>query len=320
MPKVAIAITPAAPKAPGRARAADCRPPWCARRTCRPWSKDASGGDDQRHDGRSPRSAARTHVEAERQDHRADDRADEGLEEVGAHAGDVADVVTDVVGDDGGVAGVVLGNARLDLADEVGADVGGLGVDAAADTREQRDRGGAHREAGDDVDRAGQLPAENVREDEVKRAETDRREADDRHAHDGAAGERHVQRRGQADSGRRRRSHVGVGRDLHADPAGRCRKGRTDDEGTCNLPTPGRVAVVGESENRGDRDHEHRQDAVLSSEEGERAFLNLGGDLDHVRIAGILFGNPTRLHPGEEKGEHARGGHCVDQILHLHMS
>ena len=64
---------------------------------------------------------------------RRDDRADVRLEEVGAHAGDVADVVTDVVGDGGRVARVVLGDARLDLADEVGADVGGLGVDAAAD-------------------------------------------------------------------------------------------------------------------------------------------------------------------------------------------
>jgi hypothetical protein len=64
--------------------------------------------------------------------HGADDGADVRLEEVGAHAGHVADVVTDVVGDDGGVARVVLGDAGLDLADQVGADVGGLGVDAAA--------------------------------------------------------------------------------------------------------------------------------------------------------------------------------------------
>src|SRR3712207_8432714 len=40
-------------------------------------------------------------------------------------------VVADVVGDRGGVAGVVLGDALLDLADEVGADVGRLGEDAA---------------------------------------------------------------------------------------------------------------------------------------------------------------------------------------------
>jgi hypothetical protein len=80
---------------------------------------------------------------------RGDDRAGVGLEQVGAHAGDVADVVAHVVGDGRRVAGVVLGDAGLDLADEVGADVGGLGVDAAADTGEQRDRRGAETEGGD---------------------------------------------------------------------------------------------------------------------------------------------------------------------------
>ena len=66
-----------------------------------------------------------------------------GLEEVGRHAGAVADVVTDVVGNHRRVAGVVLGNAGLDLAHQVGADVGALGEDTAAETREDRDQGGA---------------------------------------------------------------------------------------------------------------------------------------------------------------------------------
>ena len=72
-----------------------------------------------------------------------DDRGDEGdlvrLEEVGGHTGAVADVVADVVGDRGRVAGVVLGDAGFDLADEVGADVGRLGEDAATDAQEQGD-------------------------------------------------------------------------------------------------------------------------------------------------------------------------------------
>jgi hypothetical protein len=75
-----------------------------------------------------------------REHHGREDRADERLEQVGAHAGHVADVVAHVVGDDRGVAGVVLGDTGLDLADEVRSHVGSLGVDAAADTREQRDR------------------------------------------------------------------------------------------------------------------------------------------------------------------------------------
>ncbi len=61
--------------------------------------------------------------------------------------GAVADVVADVVRDDGRVARVVLGDARLDLADEVGADVGGLREDAAAEPGEHRDQRAAEREA-----------------------------------------------------------------------------------------------------------------------------------------------------------------------------
>ena len=86
------------------------------------------------------------------EDHRRTDGDDIGFEQIGGHAGAVADIVADVVGDDGGVAGVVLGNSGLDLADEVGADVGGLGEDAAAETREDRDQRGAEGERDERVD------------------------------------------------------------------------------------------------------------------------------------------------------------------------
>ena len=82
------------------------------------------------------------------------DRGDRiGLEEVGGHAGAVADVVADVVGDHGRVARVVLRDARLDLPDEVGAHVGGLREDAAAEPREDRDQRAAEGEADEVVDR-----------------------------------------------------------------------------------------------------------------------------------------------------------------------
>ena len=70
-----------------------------------------------------------------------------GLEQVRRHAGAVADVVAHVVGDHRRVARIVLGNVRLDLPDEVGADVGALREDAAAETREHRDQRAAEREA-----------------------------------------------------------------------------------------------------------------------------------------------------------------------------
>ena len=60
----------------------------------------------------------------------------EGAEKIRAHAGDVAHVVADVVRDCGGVVGIVLIQAGNDLANQVRTDVGGLGVDATADTAE----------------------------------------------------------------------------------------------------------------------------------------------------------------------------------------
>ena len=51
-----------------------------------------------------------------------------------------------------GVARVVLGDAGFDLADEVGADVCCLGVDAATDTGEQCDRRGAEAVGGEDLE------------------------------------------------------------------------------------------------------------------------------------------------------------------------
>ena len=85
--------------------------------------------------------------------HRRDDGDRVGLEQVGGHAGAVADVVADVVGDHRRVARVVLGNAGFDLAHQVGADVGALGEDAAAQSREDRDQRGAEGQADQRVQR-----------------------------------------------------------------------------------------------------------------------------------------------------------------------
>jgi hypothetical protein len=62
------------------------------------------------------------------------------------------------------VAGVVFGDAGFDLAHQVGADVGGLGVDAAAHAGEQRLQRRAHAERERDVVMvtSGQPPARNT--------------------------------------------------------------------------------------------------------------------------------------------------------------
>ena len=81
------------------------------------------------------------------QDHRRHDGDFVALEDIGRHTGAVAHVVAHVVGDGGGVARIVFGDAGLDLAHQVGADVGRLGVDAAAHTHEQRQQRAAEAES-----------------------------------------------------------------------------------------------------------------------------------------------------------------------------
>ena len=81
------------------------------------------------------------------QQHDGHDSGHERVENVGAHARHITHVVTDVVGDHGGVAGIVFIEAELDLAHQVGADVGRLGVDAAAGLGQQGQRAGAKAKA-----------------------------------------------------------------------------------------------------------------------------------------------------------------------------
>ena len=86
---------------------------------------DADGRHDEREHHRSCRIGLERLPErregGEAQDDGGDDGDDIGLEEVRRHAGAVTDVVPHVVGDGRRVAGVVLGDAGLDLAHEVGA-------------------------------------------------------------------------------------------------------------------------------------------------------------------------------------------------------
>src|SRR3546814_3407497 len=89
-----------------------------------------------------------------------------------------ADIVPDVVGDDGGVARIVLGDSRLDLADQIRADISRLGEDAAAKPREDRDQRRAERERDERIDdgavgwrmarRASQIPEEDRDREKAK--------------------------------------------------------------------------------------------------------------------------------------------------------
>ncbi len=194
---------------------------------------DAGRADGERIDAASQFEHGLAGEEDRREHHRGDDGHRIGLEQVGGHAGAVADIVADVVGDGRGVARIVLGDAGLDLADEIAADVGALGEDAAAETREDRDQRGAEAERHERVDdRRGstdESPSAAGQEAEVDR-DAEQREAGDQHAGDGARLEGDVEAAAERLRRRLGGADVGADRDVHADEAGRARQHGADGE------------------------------------------------------------------------------------------
>ena len=292
----------------------------------------ARTGDDERQDHRTHPAIARSlrhDLEAHGKDHRADDGTDEGLEQVRAHAGHVTHVVTDVVGDHGGVPRIVFGETRLDLADQVRSDVGGLGIDAPAHAGEEGDRRGTEGEAGENRQHEWQaevtLPHRRV--DDEQGAQTDDGQTDDAEPHDRTAGEGDVESLRKTGLRGLCGTHVGVRRYLHPDVAGEPRGDGPDDEGErdertlrhdlggldCFVTTS---SEVDDREQDGDSDDEDREHLVLTTQERHRTFLDATGDLLHGVVTCVLLLDPAGLPEGEQERESASGGYSVDQLVH----
>ena len=180
--------------------------------------------------------------EDRRQQHGGDDGHGVGLEQVGGHAGAVAHVVAHVVGDHGGVAGVVLGDAGLDLADQVGADIGALGEDAAAETGEDRDQRAAEAQRHHRLEHAAQFivaaGGHAAAQHEVVAGDAEQAEADHQHAGDGAGLEGDVEAGGKPLLGRLGGADIGAHRDVHADIARRGGQHGADDEADRDVERP----------------------------------------------------------------------------------
>ena len=229
------------------------------------------GGDDQRED--EALLAERRLAE----DERGDERHGVGLEQVGRHAGAVADVVADVVGDGGRVARVVLGDALLDLADEVGADVGRLGEDAAADAHEHGEQRGAEAEA---LEHRGRVTLV----DQDDRRGTEQAETDDAHADEAAGAERDPRALGAAalpaDAAAATRTFARVASHMPRYPivAENTAPTRKNDR-AAELD----AVVTGQQEQeREDDDGEDRQGAELAAQVRRRPFLHGLGDVLHL--------------------------------------
>ena len=99
------------------------------------------------------------------------DRADQAhcirFEHIGGHARAIAHVVADVVCDRCRVARIIFFETLLDLAHKVRSDVGRLGVDPAAESREHADETSPEGETNQTIDR--HLRAEHTRDHECRK-------------------------------------------------------------------------------------------------------------------------------------------------------
>ena len=265
-----------------------------------------TGDRGQRADGRDQERVDQALVAEglRAEDQRGDQRDGVRLEQVGGHAGAVAHVVADVVGDGGGVARVVLGDVLLDLADQVGADVGGLGEDAAADTHEHGEQGGTEAEA---LEHVRGLVLEQQHHD----AGAQEAQADGEHADHGAGAEADVHGRVAARVvGGRGDAEVGLHGQPHAEvPDGRREAGAHQEEDGATDPDPPVVGRQRQQDEEGDGG-EDRQRAELPLQVGVGALLDRVGDVLHV--VGALTGGEHLLPEHHCHRERAKRDHGDD--------
>jgi len=224
--------------------------------------------------------------------HGSDDGDRIGFEQVGGHTGAVADVVTDVVGNDGRIARVIFRDSGLDLADQVGTDIGTLGENTSAETGEDGNQRAAEGQADHrlhrGLDRFGGLFAAGLDQHEITR-DVQQAKTDHQHAGDGAALEADIEGIIQAAGGGLSGAHIGAHGNEHADEAGKAGQYGADGEADGGLPAQRRHKANDYKQH----DAYDGDSAVLAAQIGAGAFLHGGRDRLHFVIPGILLENPA---------------------------
>ena len=280
---------------------------------------DEEGADDRGKDadrGERHRDSHAHHAEAGGNGKRrgGETRARVGLVEVGAHARHVTDIVPDVIGDDGRVAGVVLGDAGLNLADEVGADVGRLGEDAAADAGEQRHHRSAHSKGehqSRDLHRLlrfGKSGVDDVFQEKEPQAGVKQPQSHDGEAHDRPGGESHLEAAVEALACRESGSGIGGGGDFHADIAGERREEAAGHKGKGheNFHLSHEAQGQHQDKNNGE---ELCDAAVLPLEVGVRALADRRRDLLHQLVSLAFAKHLLCADIGEDQRRRRPQGH-----------
>jgi hypothetical protein len=237
-----------------------------------------------------------------------------GLEEVRSHAGDIADVVPDVVRDHGRIAWVVLRDAGLDLAHQIGTYVRGLGEDAAADAREHGLHRSTHAEGqdgGGDQHHADTFPAAPLRDQQVGQDEPDHDvaepEPDHHQPHDGTASEGDLQGLGKGGAGGGGGARGRLGRGLHAEIAGQGGEEPAGDEGGRQPRALHAQAKGQQGKHGGEHDEHDDHDPILLAQVGQGAATHIGADALHGLGALVLAPHLGEKAPSEKHGQ--KGGH-----------
>ena len=295
--------------------------------------ENTAGGDQQREHHVTPLGVQLLRHGGD--DQRSARGLGEGAEQIGAHTGDITDVITDVIGNDSGVARIILGNASLDLADEISAHIGSLGVDTAAHSSEQSDGGTAQTVTRDALEqhlrgvRVLGVPrhedSEHV-DGAVQDQQTERGQAE---AHDATRAEGGVETVRPGDLAHGGSTSVGVDSDGHTDVTAENGGQTTDDEGRGRGDTVadarglvhddplaavqrriiaarkvsnhgrGNTAGLGETDEQEDDNSEDRdedeQDLVLSPQEGLRTVRNVLLNLVETLRDGLVVRGSTTL-------------------------
>ena len=243
---------------------------------------DAGGADRERIHHR--RNERRCVLEEDRgEHHRRHHRHRVSLEQVGSHAGAIAHVVAHVVGDGRRIARVIFRNAGLDLANEVGADVGALGEDAAAEPSEDRNQRGAKAE------RDQRVNCHSIRRAVLKNAgknakissHAKKRETGDKQASHSAGAKGDVEAAGKRLRRRLGGADIGAHRDVHANKA--CSAGQDGADGEANRHRPREQKPKDDEHDDADSGDGH----VLAPQIGLRPFRHRARNLLHARRAGV---------------------------------
>ncbi len=216
-----------------------------------------------------------------------EDGADIGLVKVSAHTGNVADVITDVIGDGGGVAAVILGDACLNLTDEVSANVRSLGVNAAADAGKQSHEGSAHAVHDHNIGNLGGIKSADILQAEEPEGNVEHTEADDGEAHNGTGGESNAKTLVETLGRSLRGTGIGVRGYLHADKTGEHRPDTAREERKrSDAGEHFTLACKRDDEQDNEYDGEHLGNrGVLTLEVSVSACANGRGELFHLVVA-----------------------------------